>query len=149
MAIEIIFYNETDEDVEVYESVIRDIVREAARFEGLDESVSCNFIFVDNNRIRAINEQYRGKNDVTDVITFEAEVDEILGVSGSLGDVFISIDRMIEQSYEYGHGEVREMSFLAVHGFLHLLGYDHLDEKQEKIMFARQEAILNAKDIRR
>lgn len=149
MAIDILFCNETDEDVEVYESVIKDIVEEAARFEGLAGHLSCNYIFVDNAKIREINAQYRGKDDATDVLTFEAEDDVILGTRKSLGDVFISIDKMIEQSYEYGHGEVREMSFLAVHGFLHLLGYDHLDEAGEKVMFAKQEAILDAKDIRR
>jgi len=149
MAIDILFYNETDEDVEVYEAVVKDIVEEAAKVEGITGQLSCNYIFVNNARIRELNAQYRGKDRVTDVLTFEAEDDMILGTRQSLGDVFISIDRMIEQSYEYGHGEVREMSFLAVHGFLHLLGYDHLDEAQELVMNAKQEAILDAKDIRR
>lgn len=149
MAMDILFYNKTEEDVEVYEAVIKDIVEEAARYEGLTGDKSCNYIFVDNTMIREINAQYRGKDVATDVLTFEAEDDLILGSRKSLGDVFISIDKMIEQSYEYGHGEVREMSFLAVHGFLHLLGYDHLDEAGEKEMFSKQEAILNARDIRR
>ena len=95
-----------------------------------------------------MNAQYRGKDAVTDVLTFSEEA-SAFGSRKNLGDVFISIDKMIEQAYAYGHGEVREMSFLAVHGFLHLLGYDHLDEAGEKEMFAKQEAILNAKDIRR
>ena len=150
MAIEILFHNETENSVEVYESVIKDIVDEAARFEELVGRFSCNYIFVDNVRIREINAQYRDKDYVTDVITFENEDDDILfGACRNLGDVFISIDKMIEQSYEYGHGEVREMAFLAVHGFLHLLGYDHLDEVSEAKMFAKQEAILDAKNIRR
>jgi probable rRNA maturation factor len=147
--IDILFHNETDEDVEVYESVVKDIVEEAAIHEALEGCLRCNYIFVDNARIRQLNAEYRGKDDATDVLTFASVDDGILGARRNLGDVFISIDKMIEQSYEYGHGEVREMAFLAVHGFLHLLGYDHLDEAGEKEMFALQEAILNAKDIRR
>ena len=150
MAIDILFHNKTDADVEVYESVVKDIVEEAARFEGLEERLKCSYIFVDNALMKDMNEQYRGKDYVTDVLTFKAEEEGCLfGVCKNLGDVFISLDRMIEQAYEYGHGEVREISFLAVHGFLHLLGYDHLDEEGEKMMNVRQEAILDAKDIRR
>jgi len=152
MAIDILFYNETDADVEVYELVIKDIVEEAARFEALKGRFSCNYIFVDNAKISGLNAQYREKDYATDVLSFKAEEDSLLGSSilhKNLGDIFISIEKMIDQSYEYGHGEVREISFLAVHGFLHLLGYDHLDEEGKKMMFARQEAILDAKDIRR
>lgn len=149
MAINISFSNETDKDVEVYESVIKDIIEEAIKFEGLEGRFSCHYIFVDNKQISAMNAQYRNKDYATDVLTFEAKEDTIFSRRKHLGDVFISIDKMIEQSYEYGHGEVREMSFLALHGFLHLLGYDHIDEAEEKIMFAKQEAILDAKDIRR
>ena len=148
MAIDILFYNETDDDVEVYESVIKDIIAEAARFEGLDETAKCNYIFVDYELMRKMNAKYCGKDYVTDVLTFKTEGDELFGVK-NLGDVFICIDKMIEQAYAYGHGEVREISFLAVHGFLHLLGYNHSDEEEEKTMFIRQEAILDAKDIRR
>jgi len=149
MAIDILFYNETDEDVEVYESVIKDIIEEAARFEGLDEVASCNYVFVDCSLMRKMNAKYCGKDYATDVLTFKDEADGLFGVRKNLGDVFICIDKMIEQAYKFGHGEVREISFLAVHGFLHLLGYDHLDEEEEKTMFIRQEAILDAKDIRR
>ena len=149
MVIEILFHNETDEDVEVYEAVIKDVVEEAARFEGLEGRLTCSYIFVDNAKIKELNAQYRGKDDATDVLTFASAADDLFGRCKHLGDVFISIDKMIEQAYKYGHGEVREMSFLAVHGFLHLLGYDHLDEAQELMMFERQEAILDAKDIRR
>jgi len=149
MAIDILFYNETDEDVEVYESVIKDIIEEAARFERLEGHFSCNYIFVDNPKMKEMNAQYRGKDYATDVLTFEADDDHHFRARKHLGDVFISIDKMIEQAYKFGHGEVREMSFLAVHGFLHLLGYDHIDEAQEAMMFAKQEAILDAKDIRR
>ena len=149
MTIDILFYNETNADIEVYESIVKDIVEEAARFEGLKGCFSCSYIFVDNVKIRKLNAQYRGKDVVTDVLTFTVEDDHLFGLRKNLGDVFISIEKMIEQAYVYGHGEVRELSFLAVHGFLHLLGYDHLDETSRNLMNSRQEAILDAKDIRR
>ncbi len=66
-----------------------------------------------------------------------------------LGDIYICIPRMKEQALEYGHSEKRELSFLVVHGLLHLLGYDHQTEKEEKEMFSKQEVILNAADIKR
>ena len=66
-----------------------------------------------------------------------------------LGDIFICIPRMMEQANLYGHSEKRELSFLVVHGLLHLLGYDHKTKKEETIMFDKQELILNATDIKR
>jgi len=149
MGIDIYFFNETDFDVEVYELVIKDIIEEAARFEKLEGNSSCNYIFVDHVLMRRMNEQYRGQDYETDILTFKTDDEALFGIGKSLGDIFISIDKMIEQAYEYGHGEVRELSFLAVHGFLHLLGYDHLDEEEEKVMYGKQEAILDAKNIRR
>ena len=149
MGIDILFHNETDKDVTAYVAVISEIVEEAVKFEKLTGRLSCNYIFVDNAKIKEMNAQYRGKNYATDVLTFVAEDDHFLSLCKNLGDVFISVEKMIEQAHIYGHEEVREMSFLALHGFLHLLGYDHLDEEQEKAMNAKQEAILDAKNIRR
>jgi len=148
MSVTIKFYNETEESVEIYEDVIRLVIDEAVNQENLVGQYNCSFIFVDNAKIKTMNSQYRGKDYATDVLTFN-DGSQTLGGGISLGDVFISLDKMIEQAYEYGHGEVREMAFLAVHGFLHLLGYDHQDEAGEKEMFGKQEAILDAKDIRR
>ena len=148
VAINITFHNETQEDVEIYQSVIKEVVAEAVKIEGLTGKLSCNYIFVDNDSIKQLNSYYRGKNYPTDVLTFAAE-DLIFTGCKNLGDVFISVEKVLEQAYAYGHGEVREISFLAIHGFLHLLGYDHLDEATEKEMFAKQEAILDAKNIRR
>ena len=147
--IKINFYNETDEDVEIYETIITSIIEEATVAEGLSGRTSCNFIFVNNERIKTINNEFRQKDYATDVLTFPSVAEEFSIGPRNLGDVFISVDKMIEQAYEFGHGEVREMSFLAVHGFLHLLGYDHLTPEEEEIMIGRQEVILNAKDIRR
>jgi len=157
MPIDIEFHNQTEEPIDQYEEMIKKVIQETIKQEGLvGETLECSYIFVTNEYIREINAQYRNKDAVTDVITFAME-DEVPGsikIKGIpmprvLGDVFISIPRTHEQAKNYGHSFERELSFLAVHGFLHLLGYDHLIESEEKIMFSKQEDILNALGIRR
>ena len=157
MAVDIQFYNQTSESVDKYEAMIETVVNETIKQENLtNEMLECSFIFVDNEQIREINANYRQKDAVTDVITFAIE-DEMPGeikIQGipmprMLGDVFISLPRTREQAERYGHSFERELSFLAVHGCLHLLGYDHLEPEEEKVMFGKQEDILNALGIRR
>ena len=157
MGVDIQFYNQTSESVDTYEAMITTVVNETIKQENLtNEMLECSFIFVDNEQIREINANYRQKDAVTDVITFAIE-DEMPGeikIQGipmprMLGDVFISLPRTREQAERYGHSFDRELSFLAVHGGLHLLGYDHLEPEEEKIMFGKQEDVLNALGIRR
>ena len=110
----------------------------------------CSIIFIDNEEIHQINKERRGVDRATDVISFALEdspddFDEFR----ILGDIFISIPKMQEQAKEYGHSEKRELSFLVVHGLLHLLGYDHMTEDDEKVMFAKQEEVLNSYGITR
>ena len=109
--------------------------------------------FVDNEFIHKMNREYRGVDRPTDVISFafldgEADKDKILHGNGpvSLGDIYISIDKAKEQAKEYGHPLERELSFLFVHGLLHLLGYDHMTKEQETIMFKLQDEILPSKE---
>ena len=157
MGVDIQFYNQTSESVETYEAMITTVVNETIKQENLtNEMLECSFIFVDNEQIREINANYRQKDAVTDVITFAIE-DEMPGeikIQGipmprMLGDVVISLPRTREQAERYGHSFERELSFLAVHGCLHLLGYDHIEPEEEKIMFGKQEDVLNALGIRR
>ncbi len=109
-----------------------------------------SIIFVDEEKIQDINREYRGLDRVTDVISFAFEDSSDVSYDFRfLGDIYICIPRMKEQALEYGHSEKRELSFLVVHGLLHLLGYDHQTEKEEKEMFSKQEVILNAADIKR
>ena len=111
-----------------------------------------SIIFVDEETIKNINKDYRGLDSVTDVISFAFEDNEIINnyETRVLGDIYICIPRMIEQAKTYGHSEKRELSFLAVHGLLHLLGYDHTKSKEEeKVMFSLQEEILNEEGITR
>lgn len=112
--------------------------------------------FVTNEAIHEINRQYRQKDAPTDVISFaleemgEGEVEIIAeGMPRILGDIIISIDRTKEQADEYGHSFERELGFLAVHGFLHLLGYDHIVPEDEKVMFGKQDEILESYGLSR
>lgn len=108
-------------------------------------------IFVDNEEIKELNKTYRNIDKITDVISFalEDDSDRLNNNIRVLGDIYICIPRMKEQAKEYNHSEKRELSFLGVHGLLHLLGYDHMKEEDEKIMFGLQEMILNDKGIKR
>ncbi len=107
--------------------------------------------FCDNEFIKKINKEYRHIDKVTDVISFAFEDNGKLVYNNErlLGEIYISIPRMQEQALEYGHSEKRELSFLAVHGMLHLLGYDHIQKEDEKIMFNLQELILDGADIKK
>ena len=110
-----------------------------------------SIIFVDDDEIHHINKEYRGIDRVTDVISFAFEDSKDLEYNDIrlLGDIYICIPQMKRQAKDYGHSEKRELSFLAVHGLLHLLGYDHMNEKDEKVMFELQELILNETNIKR
>ena len=110
-----------------------------------------SIIFVDEKEIQRINKEYRGIDKVTDVISFALEDSENVIYSNYriLGDIYICIPRMLEQAEEYNHSVKRELSFLTVHGLLHLLGYDHQTKEDEEKMFKLQELILNAQNITR
>ena len=109
--------------------------------------------FVDSETIREINHQYRDKNAVTDVISFAMEDDELNLIHEdaprTLGDIIISTERAEEQAGDYGHSYRRELLFLSLHGFLHLLGYDHMKEAEEKEMNRTQDEILEAFGVSR
>lgn len=110
-----------------------------------------SIIFVEDEEIHSINREYRGVDRVTDVISFAFEDDGkiLYNEIRMLGDIYICIPQMKRQAESYEHSEKRELSFLAVHGLLHLLGYDHMEPEDEKEMFELQELILNEKNIKR
>ena len=143
-------FNQTDEDIEELETV-KKVLNYAIEKEKLS-NVEFNVIIVDNNYIHELNKNYRNIDRETDVITFALEDDETV-INGSdtrvLGDIYISIDKAKSQAEEYQHSFLRELSFLAVHGFYHLLGYDHMEEDEAKIMFGKQEEVLSECGIKR
>ena len=106
-------------------------------------------IFIDDEKMRELNNEYRGIDRTTDVLSFALEDNQEIELPiRELGDIFISIPKMKAQAKEYGHSEKRELSFLVVHGLLHLLGYDHTrSEEDEKIHFGLQDKILNDLNI--
>jgi len=115
------------------------------------KSAFFSIIFVDNKQIKELNKNYRGLDKETDVISFALEDNEdIINTDiRVLGDIYISIPKCLEQAENYDHSVKRELSFLTVHGLLHLLGYDHMNKDEEEEMFQLQELILNEEGIRR
>lgn len=108
-----------------------------------------DIIFIDDDEMHIMNKEYRGIDRTTDVLSFALNDNKhIESVINSLGDIFISIPKMKSQAIEYEHSEKRELSFLTLHGILHLLGYDHMNEKDEEIMFGLQKEILNELGIK-
>ena len=110
----------------------------------IDNSIF-DIIFIDDEEMHKLNKEYRGIDRTTDVLSFALNDNKhIDAFINSLGDIFISIPKMKSQAIEYGHSEKRELSFLALHGLLHLLGYDHtLGKKEEEEMFGLQKEILS------
>jgi probable rRNA maturation factor len=135
---------------------IERVINFAAKKQNVEEHSEVSVTFVSNERIQEINREYRDKDNPTDVISFameelgEGEI-ELAGIEMPrvLGDIIISVPKAIEQAEEYGHSFLRELGFLAVHGFLHLLGYDHMTEEEEKEMFTLQKEILDEYGLKR
>ena len=129
------------EELDAYTKYLLDYMKIDASF---------SIIIVDNEKIHEINKTYRGIDRPTDVISFALEEDENYEVKERLlGDIYISIDKVFEQAKEYNHSVKRELFFLVTHGFLHLLGYDHMTEEEEKEMFSLQEKILDEYGVKR
>jgi probable rRNA maturation factor len=143
------FFNETKEEIKELEE-IKKLIDYAISYEKLD-NIEFNIIIVDNDTIHDLNKQYRNVDRPTDVISFALEdnMDVSLENIRLLGDIYISIDKAKQQANDYGHSFLREVAFLSIHGFLHLLGYDHMNEKEELEMFEKQELILNGYGIKR
>ena len=108
-----------------------------------------SIIFIDDDKMHEMNKKYRGIDNTTDVLSFALNDNKRIDTPiNTLGDIFVSIPKMISQSVCYCHSEKRELSFLVIHGLLHLLGYDHMKEEDEKIMFGLQNDILNELGIK-
>ena len=140
---------------------IADLLDCAGDYLKLSPDTEMSVTFMNNAEIREINRDYRNKDQATDVISFALEdegegelaiifdEDEAFDLPRNIGDIMISVERAKEQAQEYGHSFDRELGFLAVHGFLHLNGYDHMTPEDEKEMFTLQEDILTAYGLKR
>ncbi|WP_410767992.1 rRNA maturation RNase YbeY [Fontibacillus sp. BL9] len=152
-------WNNEQEKLDIDEHLIElldKLLQKAGEAEGVTEG-EVALTFVTDEAIHELNREYRGIDRPTDVLSFamnesldeemdivyELEEDEELDeLTDVLGDIIISVERAEAQAEEYGHSLNREIGFLFVHGFLHLLGYDHQDVASEKVMMGKQEAVL-------
>lgn len=157
MSLELAWSNEQEnhEISEEFITLLNQILQKAGEAEGVTDG-EVALTFVTNGKIHELNYAYRGIDRPTDVLSFalnesmdeepeivyELEDGEELEFGDMLGDIIISVERAQEQSEEYGHSLERELGFLFVHGFLHLLGYDHQDAASEAEMMGKQEAVL-------
>lgn len=158
MSLQLVWSNE-QEELEIGDSLIgllETILAKAGEVEGVQDG-EVALTFVNNERIHELNRDYRGIDRPTDVLSFAMneggeeepdivyeieEEEELSDLPEMLGDIIISVERAREQAEEYGHSLERELGFLFVHGFLHLLGYDHEDKEAEAVMMAKQEDVL-------
>lgn len=159
---EITMVDKTGKVSEKEQDFVNSLLEAAGKELTLAEDTEMSVTFVTNDEIQAINREFRHKDAPTDVISFAIEDEgenepDIIFPDGEasqlfptdLGDIFISIERAKEQATEYGHSYERELGFLAVHGFLHLNGYDHMTPEDEEVMFGLQRKILDDYGLQR
>ena len=146
-------FNSAFKGFDQYEDIYLKLIQKTFNHLQLTCEPILSVSFVDDTFIHKMNKEYRGVDRPTDVISFafldgEKDREKLIHGQGpvSLGDIYISIDRAKAQAEEYGHPLERELSFLFVHGLLHLLGYDHMTEEDEKVMFKLQDEILPPKE---
>ena len=135
------FYNEE------LEKLIHTVLTKGAELQHVPADAEISVLICDAKLIHELNRQYRHIDAPTDVLSFalnEGEEEELPEEEKALGDIVINVDRAVEQAKEYGHSTEREMAYLAVHGFLHILGYDHYDPEEKKAMRKAEEEILGA-----
>lgn len=144
----LVFENEMNEEFDKYEEIYQNLMEKTFKKLNIKKDYEVDVNLIDNERIHEINREYRHVDRPTDVISFAFldHVDGEVTIKGDiptlLGEIFISVDKAKEQANTYGHSLLREMSFLFVHGLLHLLGYDHMTKEEETVMFSLQEEIL-------
>ena len=141
-------FNTTNETVDIDE--LDKVIQFACKHMNVENPL-LNIIIVDNEKIQEINRDYRNKDAVTDVISFAFEEYQDVEYEDIrfLGEIYISYERCVSQAEDYGHSIKREFCYLAVHGLLHLLGYDHMTDEDKKEMRTLEEEILNEYDIKR
>ena len=141
-----------------YLELIEQVIGQAFKEEKIDNiNLYINIILTDPENIRKINKEYRNIDKATDVLSFpmfEKEEIEKMKEDGKeieepLGDIVISIQRVREQAEEYGHSFERELSYMLIHGFYHLMGYDHMNDKDKKQMREKEEIVLDKLNINR
>ena len=153
-----IVYKDVQEN-EKYEKIVKKVLEQCFKEEDmLDSKLYITITFTTPQNIKEINKKYRNIDKDTDVLSFPMfEKDELetkiknkdYVCEDVLGDILISIEKVQEQAEEYGHSFERELSYMIVHGFYHLMGYDHIKEEDKKVMRPKEEKVLNDLKIKR
>lgn len=154
MKLQIDIIDQTNSLKAKHEKLIQDVLLLAGKNEKIVNHVEVSITIVDNKAIQLLNEEYRNKNEATDVLSFQMdnpfrEINEGSKIPIMLGDIVLSIDKVKEQAKRYNHSFDREIAFLTIHGFLHLIGYTHDNVEEEKVMFQKQEVILEEFNLER
>ncbi|MBQ7897307.1 MAG: rRNA maturation RNase YbeY [Clostridia bacterium] len=128
-------------------ALVKRAVNETLKFENVTRISEVSVTFVDKDEIQTLNRDYRNNDKVTDVLSFptlddESEIVPFDNEAIALGDVIICADKCLEQAEEFGHSIQREVAYLTIHSVLHLLGYDHMEESEEKEMTEKQDEII-------
>lgn len=149
-----------------YETIVTKVADKALDLENCPYEIELNVILTDNNEIREINREYRNIDAPTDVLSFpmisyevpgdfsildEEDNDSFNPETGELllGDIIISVEKVMEQAAEYGHSQERELAFLTAHSMMHLFGYDHMEEEERIVMEEKQRKVLEELEIYR
>ena len=164
MTIEISYESKINLDIP-YEEIIEKMVVASLDFEDCPYEAEVSVTIVDDEEIRSINNEYRGIDKSTDVLSFpfnefsapgnfddiEENIDAFNPETGELllGDIILSTEHILEQAKEYGHSKTRELAFLVVHSMLHLMGYDHMEDDERTVMEEKQRKILELEGISR
>ncbi|MDD2489867.1 MAG: rRNA maturation RNase YbeY [Bacilli bacterium] len=143
------FFNKTNTEIKEL-NILKDLINYAVKEEKVGD-VEFSIVFINNDEMKVLNQKYRGVNCTTDVLSFSLNSDfsHVIPNYCLLGDIYISFEQARMQAELYNHSLLRELAFLMIHGFLHLLGYDHEDAEMEEKMLKRQEVILNEFGIKK
>jgi len=148
-------YLELEENIE-YNNLITKIINKCFEIENLQESkIYISVTLTNSNNIKELNKKYRNIESATDVLSFpmfeKEEIKEVLrvGIEEVLGDIIISIEEVEKQAKEYNHSFERELAYMTVHGFYHLIGEDHVQKEEKKIMREKEEKVLNETGVLR
>ncbi len=146
----ILIENETSENIDRFLDDIHLVIENSLKYENFTTNVEVSLTFVDNEEIRELNNRFRKIDKETDVLSFPL-LSDFENIDDSnivyLGDIVISVEKAISQADTYGHSLRREITFLIIHSMLHLLGYDHMEEDEEKEMIFKQKEIFRISDI--
>lgn len=162
---------ETDKELKLdYEDIINRVINEAVDYAKCPYEAEVNVTLTDNDEIKKINDEYRNINNPTDVLSFPmlnfALPGDFVGISDELendvedyfnpdsgelmlGDIVVSVEKVVEQAEKYGHSQERELAFLVAHSMMHLFGYDHMEPDEAAVMESKQKEILDNLGITR